>query len=236
MAEDKGYWFTTETGVHIHVEPGQSKKEAMEKKFGKKVFEPSGGFERQVDHEKKIGQNHSPRYEKIDTEYFYKGDSGSYTDMIAKYGRTEDEVRTGKANTFEDKQLKKFIKDDKDASKSADFYNKVVYGHARENTVNTTNTNAPTYTRVIHEGRDNREVASIDSTGKYTGSLNYAMKGYDWKAHHGDNSRQEFDYAKQYNKGANYKQPDWMAGRPKSDWTNREIKQANKENKKNIKK
>jgi len=31
--EEKGYWFSTENGTHIHAEEGESKKEAMQKKF-----------------------------------------------------------------------------------------------------------------------------------------------------------------------------------------------------------
>ena len=33
MAEEKGYWFSTENGTHIHAEEGESKEQAMGKKF-----------------------------------------------------------------------------------------------------------------------------------------------------------------------------------------------------------
>lgn len=33
MAEEKGYWFSTENGTHIHAEEGESKEAAMSKKF-----------------------------------------------------------------------------------------------------------------------------------------------------------------------------------------------------------
>ena len=33
--EEKGYWFSTENGTHIHAEEGESKESAMKKKFSK---------------------------------------------------------------------------------------------------------------------------------------------------------------------------------------------------------
>lgn len=35
MAEDKGYWFTTEKGAHVYVEPGESKEDALRRRFGR---------------------------------------------------------------------------------------------------------------------------------------------------------------------------------------------------------
>ena len=35
MAEkESGYWFTTETGVHIHVEEGETPEQAINRRFG----------------------------------------------------------------------------------------------------------------------------------------------------------------------------------------------------------
>jgi hypothetical protein len=38
-AKDEGYWFTTDTGQHIHVNPGESKKEAIDRHFGGKSLD-----------------------------------------------------------------------------------------------------------------------------------------------------------------------------------------------------
>lgn len=32
--KDDGYWFTTDTGVHVHANSGESKEEALKRKFG----------------------------------------------------------------------------------------------------------------------------------------------------------------------------------------------------------
>ena len=127
MAEDKGYWFTTETGVHIHVEPGETKEQALHRKFGskgtskapksttsRKVYEPHGGWDEETDYytktkeydpwagREKMKDKHSVTLVK------YGQDVGEKSVMMEKYGRTTQQFNKDVSKGIENAKIDAF--------------------------------------------------------------------------------------------------------------------------------
>lgn len=70
--EEKGYWFSTENGTHIHAEEGESKESAMKKKFskfGKTESKKDSTFE-EINEKRMSGKTKKQDYSKIfDEDY-----------------------------------------------------------------------------------------------------------------------------------------------------------------------
>lgn len=184
MAKDNGYWFTTDTGVHIHVEPGETKEQAMKRKFGAgsktvnaRKYEPEEGFEAERAHTKVYDmtpweKNKSEKaygYETVYREVKYNGEWGEYNEMLAKYGMTETQAKkSGISEKYLDAKyfgtnensVNQFYQQSR--RKEGAWMDAITSKHDP-------NYKKPTYSQTFYNEKG-KKIGSWDTTGKSTGN------------------------------------------------------------------
>lgn len=276
--EKGGRWITTDNGVHVYIKPGQTKKQAIEEKFGKhnsynrgdyyeaemeytrkyhpeeyrsvyvgkgesneeavlkkfgdynslnkKYFEPEGGFQNEVRHSVYTGKwnEENARYGYYDddkTTVSYKGETGTYNNMMEKYGRTAIDVLRGKSQSKAEVAEREHVKerimtqanmprfDFSDRKNYIDengnhYEGKLLvegekwfwdnYRYEREyNAVDKKDVDKPTYTENVYNKKGSL-VASVDSTGRHAGDISKGMGMYEYIPHNVGTKEERKDY------------------------------------------
>lgn len=215
--ENGGRWITTKSGRHVYIQPGETKEQALLREFGDestkaKRYEPEGGFDSEVRAFKYVGRydyyhwgegtpadnNGYYRLDESKSTATYKGETGKYTDMIEKYGRTPAEVLAGTSKNPQDVNERNVLKSAinfgvevkkyktlQDMGFQTDNYtydissNDLSYGRrtVRQHYVQDKD-EKPIYTQTVYNQKGNL-VGTLDSTGKQTGNIVHSMLRYD---------------------------------------------------------
>lgn len=97
MATEKGYWFTTENGRHVHAEEGESPAEATKRVFGDKSEFSQNETYKELQNSEKINT-----IKKSEHELAIKGEAAR---------KLYDEIKSGKRYTYEELLENPVIKD-----------------------------------------------------------------------------------------------------------------------------